>query len=128
MGTLANSSKSATNVHLIAPTPGASSQDDFFLPENTRPVTFPQHLTYEVLSCASHAHTRYEPRERNARSRDLRTGVLLNTIAGFLGFLHLMFAVVTFFGTLVHRAAGRNRASCDATYGVGSCVSARRKV
>lgn len=44
----------------------------------------------------SHTHIRFEARSRLAHPRSLQAGVVLNSIAGFLGCLHLVFATATF--------------------------------
>lgn len=53
-------------------------------------------LRNEMTSCTSHKHARFEARSRLTHPRRLHAGVVLNSIAGFLGFLHLVFATATF--------------------------------
>ncbi|OQO00052.1 hypothetical protein B0A48_14255 [Cryoendolithus antarcticus] len=53
-------------------------------------------LHQEITSCASHAHPSRNTRPHVEQDRRMRTGILLNSIAGFLGFMHLVFGTATF--------------------------------
>ncbi|KAK6430974.1 hypothetical protein LTR95_012869 [Oleoguttula sp. CCFEE 5521] len=55
-----------------------------------------RNIDRELTSCASHSHISRDTRVQDGQDRRLQIGILLNSIAGFLGFLHLVFATVVF--------------------------------
>ncbi|OQN99560.1 hypothetical protein B0A48_14702 [Cryoendolithus antarcticus] len=55
-----------------------------------------RNIDRELTSCASHSHISRDTRIQDGQDRRLQIGILLNSIAGFLGFLHLIFSTVVF--------------------------------